>query len=155
MGWHEKDHERLSDDEGRPGTREDNVKEQSRRAEGVQNGETLPAGPLQVTMATGAGEIEGSVLDSDSHPVGGATVVVSPDESKRAALFHSDITDQNGHFKLSDIVPGAYSLYAWDQIEDEAWRSDEFIKKYDDRRKRVHLDAGGREALQLQLIKVE
>jgi protocatechuate 3,4-dioxygenase beta subunit len=122
---------------------------------GIDGGETLPAGPLQVIMATGAGEIEGSVLDADSHPVGGATVVAIPDASKRAALFHRDITDQNGSFKLSDIVPGAYSLYAWNEVEDEAWRSDEFIKKYDDRRKRVQLDAGGRQALQLQLIKVE
>jgi len=121
---------------------------------GIDGAEALPAGPLQVTMATGAGEIEGSVLDADSHPVSGATVVVIPDASKRA-LFHSDITDQHGRFKLSDIVPGAYSLYAWDQLEDEAWRSDDFIKKYDDRRKRVHLDAGGRETLQLQLIKAE
>jgi len=122
---------------------------------GIDGAEALPAGPLQVTMATGAGEIEGSVLDADSHSVGGATVVATPDASKRAALFHSDITDQNGHFKLSGIVPGAYSLDAWDQVEDEAWQSGEFIKKYDDRRKRVTLDAGGREALQLQLIKVE
>lgn len=123
---------------------------------GINGAEALPAGVLQVTMATGAGHIEGSVLDTDSHPVSGATVVAISDASKRAVLLRHDTTDQNGHFKLSDLVPGAYSLYAWDQVEDEAWRSDEFIKKkYDDRRKRVHLDAGGREALQLQLIKVE
>jgi len=122
---------------------------------GIDGGEALPAGPLQVTMATGAGEIEGSVLDTDSHPVGGATVAAIPDGSKRATLFRVDITDQNGHFKLSDIVPGAYSVYAWDEVEDKAWHSDEFMKKYDGQGKRVQLDTGGREALQLQLIKVE
>jgi len=119
------------------------------------DGAAPPAGPLQVTMATGAAEIEGTVLDADSHPVGGATVVAIPDASKRAALFLRDITDQNGHFKLSDIVPGAYSLYAWGEVENEAWRNDEFIKKFDDWRKRVQLDVGGRQALQLQLIEVE
>jgi hypothetical protein len=56
---------------------------------------------------------------------------------------------------LSGVVPGSYSLYAWDQVEDEIWQSEEFIKKYDDRRQRVQLDAGGRQTPQLQLIKVE
>jgi len=122
---------------------------------GINGDQALPGSPLQVTMATGAIEVEGSVLDADSHPVSGATVVAIPDASKRAALFQHDTTDQNGHFKLSNIVPGAYSLYAWDQVEDESWRSEEFIKQYEDRRKQVRLDAGGRQALQLQLIKVE
>ena len=124
-------------------------------AAGIDGTAALPAGPLQVTMATGAGQIEGSVIDADSQPVGGATVAVIPDASKRASLFRSAITDQNGRFKLSDIIPGAYSLYAWDQIEDEEWRNEEFIKKYDDRRTRVQLDTGGRQALQLQIVKVE
>jgi hypothetical protein len=122
---------------------------------GIDAGEALPAGPLQVTMAQGAGEIEGSVQDTDSHPAGGATVALIPDDSKRPSRSRSAITDQNGHFKLSGVVPGSYSLYAWDQVEDEIWQSEEFIKKYDDRRQRVQLDVGGRQTPQLQLIKVE
>ena len=122
---------------------------------GIDGGEALPAGPLQVTMATGAGEIEGSVQDADSHAAGGATVALIPDESKSPSRFGSAITDQNGRFKLSGVVPGSYSLYAWDQVEDEIWQSDEFIRKYEDQRQRVQLDAGGRQTPQLQLIKVE
>lgn len=88
---------------------------------GINGAEALPPGPLQVTMATGAGEIQGSVADADQHPVSGAKVVAVPEGSKRANLFRTATSDQNGHFKLSRVVPGAYSLYAWDQLEGDAW----------------------------------
>ena len=78
-----------------------------------------------------------------------------PESSQRASLFRTAITDQNGSFKLSDMVPGAYTLYAWDQLDGDAWFNEEFMKKYASGGEHVRLDPSGSAAVQLQVMKVE
>ncbi len=120
---------------------------------GIDASQSLPAGALRVTMAAGAGEVEGSVVDEEQHPFPGATVVLIPETSKRSALFQNAVADQKGRFQFSGVAPGAYSAYAWDEIDPGAWRSEEFLHPYETRAEHVRLDSGGHVAVQLKLIK--
>jgi len=122
---------------------------------GLDGSEALPQGPLQITMASDAGGIAGNVADGDQHPAAGATVVAVPEDSKRPALFHSTVSDQKGHFEFTDVVPGAYMLYAWDEVDGEIWRDEEFLKKYAQRAERVKVDSSGHVAATLKVIKAE
>jgi hypothetical protein len=122
---------------------------------GLDGTEALPPGPLQVTMAADAGEIEGSVADGDQHAVAGATVAAIPENSKREALFSSTVSDQKGHFRFTGVVPGSYTLYAWEEVESEIWRSEEFLKNYADRGEHVKVDSSAQVAATLKVIKAQ
>ena len=55
---------------------------------------------------------------SDDKPFPGASVVLVP-EGKRSALpnyYRQAVTDQLGRFALRNIVPGDYTLFAWERI---------------------------------------
>jgi hypothetical protein len=37
-------------------------------------------------------------------------------------------SDQFGRFKFTGVVPGEYTVYAWDDVEFTAWMDAEFLK---------------------------
>ncbi len=65
----------------------------------------LVAVPLKAQSAPTTGAIDGIVTDTLLHPLGGATV----------SVFGSSlqvVTGANGRFRIADIAPGAYILFA-------------------------------------------
>jgi len=55
-------------------------------------------------------DLRGKVVDKNHNPVEGAAVIISksPEEVRDIAV----LTDQTGHFTLSDLQPGFYELLA-------------------------------------------
>jgi hypothetical protein len=41
-------------------------------------------------------------------------------------------TDQTGHFELTCVPPGGYRLFAWWEIDGEAYRNAEFMGRFVD-----------------------
>jgi hypothetical protein len=102
----------------------------------VLNGFNL-SGPttdsLEVVLSTAAGEIEGTVVDSDRKPMRGVQVVLIPSAQRtRPDLYHIAASDQNGHFTMSTVVPGDYRLFAWEDLEPYAYMDPDFLRKYED-----------------------
>lgn len=110
--------------------------------------------PITVTVGIDGAFVEGTVLDDDGHPVANATVVGVPDPSLRGQfdLYQRATTDQNGQFTLRGIKPGAYSLYAWNTMDDESYMDPEFLRRYENARTDVTLAPKEHQAVKLKLL---
>ena len=53
---------------------------------------------------------------------------------------------------MTDITPGNYTLYAWEDVERFAWQNSDFMRNYAGRGKPVHIDEGGAVNTQVNLI---
>lgn len=61
-------------------------------------------------------------------------------------------TDSAGRAQLTDIAPGDYRIFAWDEIPADAWQDPDFIRPYESRGKLVHVSEGQISGVQLELI---
>lgn len=79
-------------------------------------------GQLQVEIGTDAGSISGRVQNSRGEPIESARVTVVPaTESRRNDLYKSATTAEDGTFTVSGVPPGEYEVYAWEEVETNAW----------------------------------
>jgi Carboxypeptidase regulatory-like domain len=109
---------------------------------------------LEVTISTQGATIDGTVED-DGRPIAGATVVLVPDAARRnASLYYRRArTDLAGKFTLLGIAPGAYKVFAWEEIEDGAWQDPDFLGSYEARGESVRLEQQGHESVALRLLR--
>jgi protocatechuate 3,4-dioxygenase beta subunit len=111
---------------------------------------------LEVLVRSGAGVLDGKVVDAGRRPVHNATVTLLADPpgnyNKTSFYYRSDRTDQNGTYQLRGIVPGAYRLYAWSRVGPTAFLDDDFMKQWRDRGRRVQIDRGGRHSLDVTVL---
>jgi hypothetical protein len=117
----------------------------------VSRGHSPPA--LELVLSPGAGRIDGTV-GSDEQSVPGASVVLVPDGKGRGQpnYYRQAVTDQLGRFAMRNIVPGDYTLFAWEQIDRGAYFDPEFLGQYEDRGKAVHVEEGGHLSVHLEVI---
>jgi hypothetical protein len=126
-------------------------------ADVLETGITVSPGhsppPLELVVSLGAGQIVGTVA-TDEQPVSGASVVLVPDGKGRGQpnYYQHCVTSVLGRFGLPNIVPGDYTLFAWERIETGAYFDPEFLAQYEDRGKAVHVEEGGRINVKLDVI---
>ena len=53
---------------------------------------------------------------------------------------------------MTDIEPGDYRVFAWDDIPADAWLDADFIRPYESRGKLVHVSEGSVATVQVDLI---
>jgi hypothetical protein len=89
--------------------------------------------PLEITIASGAGIIQGTV----EAPGGGvpvhADIVLVPQMARRANVMFYDRTviDDKGQFKFQGIAPGEYRVFAFEQLADTAEQNPAFLARYE------------------------
>jgi hypothetical protein len=112
-------------------------------------------GPSKVTLdlvaAPDGGKLDGTALDADDKPVGGAKIILIPEPKYRFRndrYFEAD-TDQNGHFEIDGVAPGEYKAYAWEDIEPGIWRDPDFVKTIEAKGEPLTIKTGGHESLKL------
>jgi uncharacterized protein (DUF2141 family) len=117
----------------------------------VGRGHSPPA--LELVLSSGAGRIDGTV-GSNEQPCPGASVVLVPDGKDRAQPndYRQALTDQSGRFVMRNIAPGDYTLFAWEQVERDAYLDPDFLGQDDDRGQAVHIEEGGHLSVQLDAI---
>jgi hypothetical protein len=100
-------------------------------------------GPMELTIQNG-GSIEGTVRNAKDEAVADSRVVIVPTQSRRGNLnlFKTAFTDQYGRFSLRGVAPGDYGVLAWEDIDNGAWESPEFLKDFESRAVRVTVSAG-------------
>jgi sarcosine oxidase gamma subunit len=108
---------------------------------------------LELILSPGAGRIDGTV-ESDEQASPGASVVLVPDGKQRAQpnYYRQAVTDQLGRFVMRNVVPGDYTLFAWQQVERGAYMDPAFLGQYEDRGKAVQIEENGHLSVQLDLI---
>jgi hypothetical protein len=126
-------------------------------ADVLEAGITVGRGPsptaLELVLSAGAGRIDGTVR-SDEQPSPGASVVLVPEGKERAQApdYRQAVTDQLGRFAIRNVPPGDYTLFAWEQIERSAYMDPDFLGRYEDRGKAVHVEEGDHLSVQLDAI---
>jgi protocatechuate 3,4-dioxygenase beta subunit len=109
---------------------------------------------LQLQIGFSAGRVSGAVADARGAAAPGAQVVLVPDEARRGrsdAYFTAN-SDQNGQFTLSNVPPGSYKLFAWEDIPAGAYQYPDFLRRYEDRGQAVTVNANGTITATVRLI---
>ena len=100
-------------------------------------------GPLHVGAANGntvdllvglnAGSVDVVVIDENARAVAGAVVAIVPASPfrKRFDLYRSAVTDSAGHVRLNGIAPSDYKVFAWNDIEENAWHDPDILQMFE------------------------
>jgi protocatechuate 3,4-dioxygenase beta subunit len=87
------------------------------------------AAPFEVVISPNAGSAEGIVTDPRTDRAApGATVVLIPGASDRSELYRRATTDQDGKFRIGNLVPGEYKVYAWEDVPAWAWMDPDYMR---------------------------
>jgi hypothetical protein len=104
-----------------------------------------PPGLLEIGLSTDYGAIDGAVSRE-------STFVLIPSVRNRTDLYRTAVTDSSGHFHLDQIPPGDYKMFAWSEVEEDAWYDADFIRTFENDGKPIHVAEGGAEHVQLTAI---
>ena len=81
------------------------------------------AGPIAIVLRDDGGSIEGDSVDADGQPAPGGIM----------ALRNGNIVvaqSGTGHFKLLNLAPGDYTVYAWTDISQVEYANPEWMRRY-------------------------
>lgn len=87
---------------------------------------------LDIVLANDSGNITGKVERSNGDPVQNARVTAVPvNGSPRRDLYKSANSSTDGTFTISTLPPGSYKLYAWEEVEANAWMDADFRRPFE------------------------
>lgn len=100
-------------------------------------------GSLQLTVGRG-GTIQGNVLDADRKPVAGSVVLLLPERSQRRSGMNFETThaDLNGNFQLNTVVPGDYTILAFEERSAPDVNAPGVIDRYESQGTPVSVSSG-------------
>lgn len=109
---------------------------------------------LDLVVSANGGEVEGVAVDRKGEPVANAVVVAVPEARMRSRIDHyrKTVADQTGRFSLRGLRPGDYTVFAWENVDGEAFYNPDFLKLYEGRGSAMHVSEGDRKSLQLEAI---
>jgi hypothetical protein len=114
---------------------------------------------LEITLSSRAAQVSGVVLNSDSLPAAGVTVVLIPEVARRSyrEFYKSATTDQNGKFAIKGIAPGDYTLFSWESVEGNEWSDADWfdaawLKPFEAKGESIHLGEAETKSVDLTLI---
>lgn len=89
--------------------------------------------PLTVVLGADAGEVDGAVRNSNGEATVRARVdvIAYGDKANRLDLNRFGFTNEKGEFKIKDVPPGEYKVFAWEDVPEEAPQDPEFRKQFE------------------------
>ena len=112
---------------------------------------------LNILLGADGAEVDGMVETASGQPSPGAEVTLAPaeDYDGRDDLFKRAVTDLAGNFKIPDVAPGEYRIFAWERDPDNNTQSAEFRKPFEDRSAAVTVGPKDKASVQLSVITTE
>jgi uncharacterized protein (DUF2141 family) len=89
-------------------------------------------GPLEIQIGTDGSHMTGSVVNRANAPSAGALITLVPEGDARLSpdRYRAAISGSDGSFRLQGIAPGDYRLFAWEDLEPNAYLNVEFMRAY-------------------------
>ena len=110
---------------------------------------------LDVLVGTRGGQVNGIVSDTNQTTAQSrATVVLVPTEQDRQEqpwCYRLATTDQDGKFSMKGLIPGAYRVFCWEDVEYGAWMDADFLRSYPHDAIQVVVREGSIQSLHLAL----
>ncbi len=112
-------------------------------------------GLVEILLGTDIGMAEGRVANERGEAFSNARVALVPDAPLRGRLdlYRTAASDFSGGFRLSNVPPGDYKVFAWEEAEDNAWTDPEFLRLDESRGKSLRIGAGRSESVNVTVIK--
>ena len=118
------------------------------------DGTTAPGSRLTVNggrfavdlfVSGAAGKVEGTVANDKGEPVPNAVVVAVPEPKfrKEADHYQHSLADQHGRFTLRGLIPGNYTVFAWEDLDGEPYFDPDFLKARESEGLNLRIDEGG------------
>lgn len=101
------------------------------------------AGPIEVTLRDDGGTIEGDVTDANGQTVAAGVMLL------RGTTRVANVAT-NGHFKLQNVAPGDYMIYAWDDPDEVQYADPDWMRRNGGGGMAVTVTAG--ESQQIKLV---
>ena len=100
---------------------------------------------LTIVLGADVGDVEGSVKNAKGEPVVRARVTVIPcgDQSSRVDFNRFGFTDEKGEFKIKDVAPGEYKVFAWEDVPAGAPQDPEFRKPFEKQGVAIRMQPNG------------
>ncbi|MGA2216118.1 MAG: hypothetical protein ABSH31_22790, partial [Bryobacteraceae bacterium] len=74
------------------------------------------------------------------------------DRSKRMDLTRSGFSNEKGEFKIKDVPPGNYKVFAWEDVPVGAPQDPDFRKPFEKQSAAIRMASNGHEKVQLTAI---
>ena len=114
-----------------------------------------PQGALDLYLggAGSVGAIEGVVRSRSGQPADNSVVVIAPAPNRREnpAAFRTEIADQVGSFSVRGLLPGEYTVLAWEEVEAGAYQNPEFLRHFESRGVKATVDGGSRNVVDVRV----
>jgi protocatechuate 3,4-dioxygenase beta subunit len=112
---------------------------------------------IQVSVNSDGQSLAGTVRGKDGKTVAAATVVLVPPESQRQnqARFRQATTDDSGRYSIRGIAPGQYTIYAWENVYNNAWLNARYLSHFETRGRPLTIGTTPPPELQLDAIATE
>jgi hypothetical protein len=109
---------------------------------------------LEIVLSPPTGSLDVIAVDESRRPVAAATVVLIPSEESRQRfdLYRSATTDSAGRAALTNIAPGSYKLFAWQDIEANAWQNADALRPFEERGAPVTIEENGKVSQTIKVI---
>ena len=83
------------------------------------------------------------------------TLAPAKEYDDREDLFKRVVTDASGNFKIPDVAPGEYKIFAWESDPENNTQSAEFRKPFEGRSVAVTVGPNDKASIQLSVITAE
>jgi len=109
---------------------------------------------IDIVASLSGAVVQGVATNQKNESVPDALVVAIPE-----ATFHNHperyriaTADQRGHYALRELAPGNYTLFAWENMDGDAYYDPEFVRQHESQGKAVHVNEGDRASVELKTI---
>jgi hypothetical protein len=110
--------------------------------------------PLTILLGVDVGEVEGAVQNAKGDPMARArvNVIAYGDHANRGDLNRFGFADEKGEFKIKDVPPGEYKVFAWEDVPVGAPQDPEFRKPFEKQAASIRMQPNGHEKVQVTAI---
>ena len=100
-------------------------------------------GPIEITLASGGGQIDGTVVDGTTPATGGFVLLLGPGPELILTL------DATGRFHAGSLAPGEYTAYAFTNISEIEYTNPDVMQRFSS--ERISVTEGARQQTELKL----